>query len=73
MKGQIERTATAEALGRLAGQVSTLPSGESFGELKGRVQSLPTTAKLASLLAIAVGVIAIINKWPGVVGVIFGW
>jgi hypothetical protein len=37
------------------------------------VDSLPTTAKLASLLAIAVGVIAVVNKWPGVVGAIFGW
>ncbi|ATU92315.1 DUF1640 domain-containing protein [Phyllobacterium zundukense] len=57
----------------LKGKIETLPSGESFGELRGRVQSLPTTAKLASLLAIAVGVIAIINKWPGVVDAIFGW
>ena len=52
-----------EQVAYLQGKIETLPSGESFGELRGRVASLPTTAKLASLLGLAVGAIAIINNW----------
>jgi uncharacterized protein YoxC len=80
MKGKVETLPTVESfaalsqsLGQLTGHVHTLPSAAAFGELKGRVDSLPTTAKLASLLAIAVGVIAIINKWPRVIDAVFGW
>jgi len=80
MRGKVETLPTVESfaalsqsLGQLSGHVHTLPSAAAFGELKGRVDSLPTTAKLASLLAIAVGVIAIINTWPKVIDTIFGW
>ena len=80
LKGSVETLPTIESfaelarsLGELSGHVKTLPSGESFGELRGRVQNLPTTSKLASLLAIAVGVIAITNKWPGLLNAIFIW
>ncbi|MBZ9600467.1 hypothetical protein [Phyllobacterium chamaecytisi] len=80
MKGKVETLPTVESfaalsqsLGQLTGHVHTLPSAAAFGELKGRVDSLPTTAKLASLLAVAVGVIAIINKWPRVIDAVFGW
>ncbi|MDR6633809.1 uncharacterized protein YoxC [Phyllobacterium sp. 1468] len=80
MRGKVETLPTVElfaalsqSLGQLSGHVHTLPSAAAFGELKGRVDSLPTTAKLASLLAIAVGVIAIFNKWPKVIDTIFGW
>lgn len=52
-----------EQVAYLQGKIETLPSGESFGELRGRVASLPTTAKLSSLLGLAVGAIAIINNW----------
>jgi hypothetical protein len=55
-----------EDVSYLKGKIETLPSGESFGELRGRVDSLPTTAKLASLLGLAVGAIAIINNWQAV-------
>lgn len=80
LKGRVETLPTIESfaelgrsVGELAGYVKTLPSGESFGELRGRMASLPTTAKLASLLGIAVGVIAITNKWPGLIDAIFVW
>jgi len=53
-----------EQVAYLQGKIETPPSGESFGELRGRVNSLPTTAKLASLLGLVVGAIAIINNWP---------
>ncbi len=36
---------------------------KDFGELKGRVDSLPTTAKVATLLGIAVAIITIVSKW----------
>jgi phage shock protein A len=70
LQGKIETLPTAESLatlsrslGELTGHAHTLPSAAAFGELKARVDSLPTTAKLASLLGLAVGAIAIINNW----------
>jgi hypothetical protein len=61
-----------EAVSSLKGKIETLPSGESFGELRGRVDSLPTTAKLASLLGLAVSAIGVINNWQVVKLLILG-
>ena len=57
-------TDTAEMKGRLM----ALPSARDFGELKGRVDSLPTTAKIAGLITIGVGVLAIVTKWSALFG-----
>ena len=47
----------------IKGMLRSAPSAIEFGELKGRVNSLPTTAKAATLLSIAVAVIALMNNW----------
>ncbi|MER9964025.1 hypothetical protein NKJ72_24340 [Mesorhizobium sp. M0045] len=47
----------------LKGKSEGLPTAIAFGELKGRVDSLPTTAKMAGLIGIAVGLATIITKW----------
>jgi hypothetical protein len=66
----------AELKARVAeikGHLSAMPSAETFGEirhalgkLEGRVDSLPTTSKTAGLIAIAVGNLALLAKWPEV-------
>lgn len=50
-------------LAYLKGKFESAPTAKDFGELKGRVDSLPTTAKLATLLGIAVAAITILNNW----------
>jgi hypothetical protein len=47
----------------IKGMLRAAPSAVDFGELKGRVNSLPTTAKVGTLLAIAVAVITIATRW----------
>lgn len=71
LKGKVDTLSVAVAFGELSAKVGSLPSAQSWGELRGRVDSLPTTAKLASLLAIAVGSIAVLNNWPNILAVIF--
>jgi hypothetical protein len=60
-----------ESVAEMKGQLSAMPSAETFGEiqhalgkLEGRVDSLPTISKMAGLIAIAVGVLALLAKWP---------
>jgi hypothetical protein len=62
-----------ESVAEIKGQLSVMPSAETFGELnrslgrlEGRVDTLPTTSKMAALMAIAVGVVALLAKWPEV-------
>ena len=55
MKGKLEGAATKAEVATLDGKVNTLEA-----TLKG----LPSTAKLATLLAIAVAALTIISKWP---------
>ena len=55
----------------IKGTLKSMPSPSLLGELKGRVDSLPTLGKLASLLAIAVAAITIINNWAAIKAVIF--
>lgn len=50
-------------LAYIKGKIEGLPSASAFGELKGRVDSLPTTARVATLLSIAVAVITIAARW----------
>lgn len=52
------------------GKLDAMPSSETLGALRGRVESLPTIPKVAGLLAIAVAVFTIIDKWPVVVSAI---
>jgi hypothetical protein len=47
----------------IKGRLESLPSAQSFGELKGRVDSLPTTAKIATIISIAIGVFTLITSW----------
>jgi hypothetical protein len=54
-------------LAEVKGQVSALPSALAFGELKGRVESMPTTAKMASLLAMAVAIVTLVTKWHEII------
>lgn len=56
----------------LRGKSEAAPSAKDFGELKGRVDSLPTTAKLATLLGIAVAAITILNNWDKISVALFG-
>ena len=62
-----------ESVAEIKGQLSAMQSAETFGEIKhslgkleGRVDSLPTISKMAGLIAIAVGVLALLAKWPEV-------
>lgn len=62
-----------ESVAELKGQLNAMPSAETFGtierslgRLEGRVDSLPTISKMAGLIAIAVGVLALLAKWPEV-------
>jgi hypothetical protein len=54
----------------MKGQLKGMPSAIAFGELKGRVDSLPTTAKVASLLGIAVAIVTLITKWDSVLALL---
>lgn len=54
----------------IKGMLRAAPSAVDFGELKGRVNSLPTTAKVGTLLAIAVAVITIATRWADFVAVV---
>jgi hypothetical protein len=65
MKKLLQDTAEIKGLLRAA------PSAIEFGELKGRVNSLPTTARIASLLGIAVAVISVINNWNAIKHALF--
>lgn len=56
----------------MKGQLKGMPSAIAFGELKGRVDSLPTTAKVASLLGIAVAIVTLITKWDAVLKLFHG-
>lgn len=47
----------------IKGMLKSAPSSVEFGELKGRVNSLPTTAKLGTIVAIAVGIITVVIRW----------
>ena len=60
-------TAIGSDLSYLKGKAEGAPSAQAFGELKGRVDSLPTTAKVATLLGIAVALLTIISKWSDIV------
>lgn len=51
-------------------KIDALPSAEAFGHLRGRVDSLPTTAKFASMFAIAVAAITILNNWQSIIGLL---
>ncbi|MBN9601844.1 MAG: hypothetical protein J0G33_02825 [Afipia felis] len=54
----------------MKGQLKGMPSAIAFGELKGRVDSLPTTAKVASLLGIAVAIVTLITKWDSILAIL---
>jgi hypothetical protein len=56
------RADVAEIKGKLSG----LPNAYEFGQLKGRVDSLPTTAKVGTIVAIAVGIVTLVLRWPEV-------
>ena len=47
----------------LKGKIEGMPSAQAFGELKGRVESLPTTAKVAAIIGIAVGILTLLTRW----------
>lgn len=47
----------------IKGHINGMPSAQAFGELKGRVDSLPTTAKISSLLALAVAIAGLAFNW----------
>ncbi len=51
---------------KIEGKIDGLPSAYEFGQLKGRVDSLPTFAKIATLVGIATGTIAILNNWSAI-------
>lgn len=51
----------------IKGMLRNMPSAESFGHLKGRVDSLPTTAKVATIISIAVGLMTLIVRWQDLV------
>ncbi|MEP7456842.1 hypothetical protein [Phyllobacterium sp. SB3] len=71
LKGKVDTLPSAMAFGELSAKVDSLPSAQAWGQLVGRVESLPTTGKLASMLAIAVGSIAVINNWPAIIAAVF--
>lgn len=50
-------------LAYIKGKLEGAPSAKDFGELKGRVDSLPTTAKVAGIIAIVGGVVALLLRW----------
>lgn len=47
----------------IKGMLRAAPSAVDFGELKGRVNSLPTTAKVATIVGIAAGLVTILTRW----------
>ncbi len=47
----------------IKGMLRAAPSAIEFGEMKGRLNSLPTTAKVATIVAIAAGLITILTRW----------
>lgn len=47
----------------IKGMLRAAPSAVDFGELKGRVGSLPTTAKVATIVGIAAGLVTILTRW----------
>ncbi|MGC4389586.1 hypothetical protein [Rhizobiales bacterium] len=51
----------------MKGMLRSMPSAESFGHLKGRVDSLPTTAKVATIISIAVGLMTLVTRWQDVI------
>ena len=55
------------SMASISAKVDSLPSSIEFGYLKGRVDSLPILAKIASLFAIAVAAIVILNNWTNIV------
>jgi len=50
----------------IKGMLRAAPSAIEFGELKGRVNALPTTAKIATIVSIVGGVVAIALKWQDI-------
>ncbi|MBB3944678.1 hypothetical protein GGQ73_000603 [Rhizobium skierniewicense] len=51
----------------IKGMLRSAPSAVAFGELKGRVDSLPTTAKMAAIISLAVGVLTLLTRWHDIV------
>lgn len=47
----------------IKGMLRAAPSAIEFGEMKGRLNSLPTTAKVATIVGIAAGLMTILTKW----------
>ncbi|AOF91692.1 hypothetical protein [Sinorhizobium sp. RAC02] len=47
----------------IKGMLRAAPSTVDFGEMKGRVNSLPTTAKVATIVGIAAGLVTILTRW----------
>ncbi|WP_284765350.1 hypothetical protein [Agrobacterium sp. CFBP2214] len=47
----------------IKGMLRAAPSAIEFGEMKGRLNSLPTTAKVATIVAIAAGLVTILTRW----------
>lgn len=73
MKGQLSAMPSAETFGdikRSLGRLEEMPTAIAFGELKGRVDSLPTTGKMAAIVSIAGGVVALILKWPEILALL---
>lgn len=56
----------------IKGKIDVLPSAAAIGELKGRVDSLPTLGKIATLIGLATGAIAIINNWSMIKSALLG-
>ncbi|MFP3542395.1 hypothetical protein SB748_02830 [Rhizobium sp. SIMBA_035] len=69
MKGDLKSLLKSSA--EIKGKIDSLPSAYEFGQLRGRVDSLPTTAKLASLLAVFVAAIALVNNWAAIKAILF--
>lgn len=70
IKGDLKSLLQSSA--EIKGKIDGLPSAYEFGQLKGRVDSLPTLSKIATLIAIATGVLAILNNWSAIKAALIG-
>lgn len=59
-------------IAEIKGMMRAAPTAKDFGELKGRVESLPTSARVASIVAIATALITLLLKWKEIAAV-FGY
>ena len=64
LRMDVKLDAITTDLAYVKGKLEGMPTAIAFGELKGRVDSLPTTGKIAAIISIAGGLVALILKLP---------